>query len=183
MIIGMTGLAGAGKDTVAKYLADYYGFTVVSFAYPLYQAISAVTGLTIEDLHDREIKEKPLKSLGKSPRELLQSLGTDWGRNMIHKNMWVAVAMERISRLTEEGKHVVVTDVRFDNEAVALRLAGGLIWRVSRPGAQSCQGACANHPSEKGVSDDLVNDDIVNDSTLDYLRARADFHLLQYKNP
>lgn len=181
MLIGMTGLAGSGKDTVAQYLAERYDFAVISFADPLYQAVSAITGITVEKLHDRTIKEQPIKWLGRSPRELLQSLGTEWGRKMIHENIWVSIALERIATLTEKGHHVVVTDVRFDNEAMAIKLAGGLIWRVSRPGVHACVDECADHDSEKGVSDALVDDSILNDSTIDYLRARADFQLLQYK--
>lgn len=182
MLIGLTGLAGSGKDTVGRHLAERYGFEVVSFAEPIYAAVSSITGLSVEALSDREQKETPLKTLGRSPRELLQSLGTEWGRQMVCEDIWVNICVDRCRRITAKGGSAVITDVRFDNEAMAIKLDGGEVWRISRPGEHSCVGDSACHSSEKGVSDVLVDEEIVNDASVDYLRARADYQLLQYKN-
>ena len=181
MIVGMTGLAGSGKDTVARYLAERYGFAVVSFAMPLYMAVSAITDMSLDDLHDRELKERPIPWLGKSPRELLQSLGTDWGRRMVAEDIWIKVAMHRVKEIADEGGNVVIPDVRFDNEAMAIRLAGGENWLVKRPDVHSCVGAAADHESEKGISEILVDADILNDSSVEALYAQADRSLVQYK--
>lgn len=181
MIVGMTGVAGSGKDTVARYLAEHYGFAVVSFAMPLYLAVSAITDMCLDDLYDREIKEATIPWLGKSPRELLQSLGTDWGRRMVSEDIWIKIAMHRAKEIADEGGNVVIPDVRFDNEAMAVRLAGGENWLVERPGVHSCVGATADHESEKGISKILVDSTLLNDSSIEALRAQADRSLVQYK--
>jgi cytidylate kinase len=173
MIIGLCGTAGAGKNTVADILVEDYGFQAVSFAGPVYEAVSAITGLPVEHLQDRRYKEKPIGWLGSSPRELLQTLGTDWGRKMIHENLWIVIALNNIAKITEAGGNVVVTDVRFDNEATALTLAGGSVWQVNRPCETSCGRKERDHDSENGVSQDLVNVVINNDSTVHYLRERV----------
>lgn len=182
MIIGLTGLAGSGKDTVAGHLIERYGFEPISFAAPLYAAVGIITGMSYSELSDRDVKEKPIKWLGRSPREILQSLGTEWGRKMIHENLWVMVAMHRVAEITEDGGNVVITDVRFDNEAIAIKLAGGDIWKVDRPGVHTCVGDCAEHESEKGVSEALVDHTVLNDKSLLDLNAQVDFQLIQYKD-
>lgn len=171
MIIGLCGAAGAGKNTVADILVRDHGYTVVSFAEPLYAAVSAITGLPVEYLQDRKNKERPIGWLGSSPRELLQTLGTDWGRKMIHENIWVIVAMNKVAEITEAGGKAVITDVRFDNEAIAVKLAGGSVWRVDRPCDNSCGHKERCHASENGVSPELVDVVVTNDSTLDDLSS------------
>lgn len=171
MIIGLCGTAGAGKNTVADILVEEHGFQAISFAEPIYAAVSAITGLPVEHLQDRRHKERPIGWLGSSPRELLQTLGTDWGRKMIHENIWVIVAMNKVAEVTESGGDAVITDVRFDNEATAIRLAGGAIWQVDRPCETTCGCKERNHESEGGVSSvDVI---IRNDSTLEYLTRRV----------
>lgn len=169
MIIGLCGPAGAGKNTVADILVEDYGFQAISFADPIYRAVSEITGLPVSHLQDRRYKEKPIGWLGSSPRELLQTLGTEWGRKMIHENMWIVVLLNKIGEIKEQGGDVVVTDVRFDNEATALTLAGGDIWQVVRPGVADV----AEHESENGISPELVDVVINNDSSVAYLRERV----------
>lgn len=169
MIIGLCGAAGAGKNTVADILVEDYGFQAISFAEPIYRAVSEITGLPVEHLQDRRYKEKPIGWLGSSPRELLQTLGTDWGRKMIHANLWIVVALNKIGEIKEEGGDVVVTDVRFDNEATALTLAGADIWQVNRPGIVDV----AEHESENGISPELIDVVIKNDASVAYLRERV----------
>ena len=170
MLIGLCGAAGAGKNTVASLLADADGqpFLQVSFADPLYQCVSLITGMPVEQLQDRAVKEQPIGWLdGKSPRQLLQSLGTEWGRELVCREIWVRSTMERIRG---ETRSVVITDVRFDNEAEAIVQAGGQVWRVVRPGASCLASDAATHPSEYGIADHLVARTVANDGTLDDLR-------------
>lgn len=173
MIIGLCGAAGAGKNTVADILVEDCGFQAVSFAGPVYEAVSAITGLPVEYLQDRKNKERPIGWLGVSPRELLQTLGTEWGREMIHENLWIVIALNKIAELAEAGGKVVVTDVRFDNEAAALRRVGGSVWQVNRPCETSCGRKERNHSSENGVSPKLVDAVINNDTTIYRLRERT----------
>lgn len=174
MLIGLCGPAGAGKNTVAEFLTDSDGcsFQQVAFADPLYQCISTITGLSVSQLQDRAVKEAVIHWLGKSPRQMLQSLGTEWGREIVHPEIWIRITLERIRPELAAGRSVVITDVRFDNEAAAVTEAGGEVWRVVRPGWRCLDAAAASHPSEAGVSDHLIARTIDNSGSLDDLRLQ-----------
>jgi len=171
MLIALCGAAGSGKNTVADRLVKEHGFYHLAFADPLYEMVSIVTGLSREDLEDREVKETPIDWLGKSPRQLLQSLGTEWGRNTVHDQIWVRAAFSRVADLEAAGRDVVITDVRFDNEAVAAKAAGGVVWRVVRRGGPRLTEGAAAHSSEAGVPDTLVDAEIANSGTIPDLHA------------
>lgn len=173
MLVGLCGLAGAGKNTVAEILRDRRGFTAIAFADPLYAAVSAVTGLPVETLADRAVKEQPIEWLGKSPRELLQTLGTEWGRDSVHGEIWVRRAMRRASSLLEAGGHVAITDVRFANEAEAIRAAGGGVWQIRRRHA-GLGGTAGRHSSEAGVPRHLIDLSIDNNGTRHDLEAAVE---------
>jgi hypothetical protein len=169
MLIGLCGPAGAGKNTVAEILTD---FRQIAFADPLYQCISTITGLPVGRLQDRAVKEALIPWLGKSPRQMLQTLGTEWGRGSVHEEIWIRIALERAKPELAAGRGVVITDVRFDNEAKAIIDAGGEVWRVVRPGWRCLDDASASHSSEAGVSDLLVARIIDNSGSLDALRLQ-----------
>jgi hypothetical protein len=175
MIIGLCGLAGSGKDSVSAILSRRHGFAYISFAGPIYQAVSEITGLAPAQLKDRGLKEQPIPWLGKSPRELLQTLGTEWGRQMVNQDIWIKLAMRRAA----EYERVAITDVRFENEAEAIEAAGGQVWLVERPGA-GLAGAAGGHSSEAGIPGHLVNQVVRNIGTLDDLEeaVNAAFHSL-----
>ena len=172
MLIGLCGPAGAGKNTVAEFLTDSDGCTLVqmAFADPLYECVSTITGLPVARLKDRVVKEAVIPHLGKSPRQMLQSMGTEWGRGMVHDEIWIRIAMEQASQHITVGRGVVITDVRFDNEAQAIIDAGGEVWRVTRPGWRCLAEEAAAHQSEAGVSDHLIARTIDNSGSLDDLR-------------
>lgn len=144
MIIGLCGAAGAGKSTVADRLVAAHGFQHASFADPIYEAVSAISGMPVKSLKDRRNKESVIEWLGVSPRMLLQTLGTEWGRNMVRQDIWIQSALRRI------GGDVVFSDVRFDNEAEAIVDRGGEVWLVL--GRAADLGGAASHSSEAGVS-------------------------------
>lgn len=173
MLIGLCGAAGAGKNTVAELLTDSNGgpFVQIAFADPLYECVSTITGLSVDRIKDREVKETVIPWLGKSPRQLLQTLGTEWGRGTVHPEIWIRIAMERAGQ-HQTFSGVVVTDVRFDNEAQAIVDAGGEVWRVARPGWRCLADDAATHPSEAGVSDHLIARIIDNSGSLDDLRLQ-----------
>jgi hypothetical protein len=150
-LIGFTGAAGAGKTTAAKFLVGL-GYKKVSFADPLRDMLH-VLGVPCEVMADPVAKEQPHPALnGKTPRYALQTLGTEWGRETISPTLWTDTAMRRAARLRGLGLGVVFDDVRFDNEARAVRAAGGVIIRLQLDGTVQ-----TTHKSEAGVDESLVD--------------------------
>lgn len=174
MLIGLCGPAGAGKNTVAELLidSDRCSFHQLAFAEPLYECISVITGISPAGLQKRSVKETVIPWIGKSPRQMLQSLGTEWGREMIHPEIWIRITMERATPHLAVGRSVVVTDVRFDNEAQAIIDAGGEVWKVARPGWRCLDAGTSGHQSEAGVSEHLIARTIDNSGSLDDLRRQ-----------
>ena len=121
MIIGFAGRAGAGKTTAARIMQAKYSkdFLVEeSFAKPIRAFVNELRPYT------EETKAEVDPELGHSARTMMQTLGTEWGRNMIHPLLWVK-ALER--RLAGKSAHVVLHDVRFDGEADWIRSKGGIV--------------------------------------------------------
>ena len=154
-IVGLCGLATAGKSTAA---AAFYGFERASFAAPIRAMLGAI-GLTADDMGERG-KNYPLPWLGgKTPRQLMQSLGTEWGREHVSPDIWLSLAERRISQAREVRKPgIVFDDVRFDNEARLIHVMGGKVLRIERDGLAPSM----THASERGVSPELVDGTIVN---------------------
>ena len=91
-IIALTGPKQVGKTTVANAIANYLDpfihSQVVSFATPM-RAMLLAMGIDESNLNNPSLKETPIEGINKSARQLLQTLGTDWGRNMINDNIWL----------------------------------------------------------------------------------------------
>lgn len=141
MILGVTGLIGSGKDTIADYLVTTHGFKRISFAASLKDAVSSVFGWDREMLEGttkasrvwrEEVDEwwaERLAMPNLTPRWVLQYWGTDVFRNHFHKDIWVA-SVE--NKLRSAKDNVVITDCRFSNEVNAIKGAGGITCRVIR---------------------------------------------------
>lgn len=165
-LIGIAGPARAGKDTVAAQLRAR-GFETMAFAEPLRWMLYA--GLGIDPLSPSLGKEEPIPWIGRSPRELLQTLGTEWGRELINPDLWVIRASQRLWRLRVDGvERIVFTDVRFENEAAWIRSEGGAMWHVERPEAPAVNA----HVSETGVIAQPGDQVIRNDGSLTDLAQR-----------
>lgn len=166
-IIGVSGRAGAGKDTLAELLAQETDEVVQIdwFAEPLRQMLVAGLGLAREDFAPGR-KEQVIPWIGKSPRQLLQTLGTEWGREQVRRDIWVRAAERRTQ---ESGADVVIfADVRFDDEAEWIR-ANGVLIHLSRPLAHEV----AQHRSESGIAHEQQDIALYNAGSIDDLRHVA----------
>lgn len=155
LLIGITGFKRSGKDTTGEVMAAILGAQCIAFADPIKDAVRAilraqgVDDTTIEECIDGDLKEAPCPYLqDKSPRYVMQTLGTEWGRETLGDTIWVDAALNRASNSTLP---TIITDVRFPNEAAAIREAGGVVVRVVRPDAEPDTGDVL-HPSEAGVA-------------------------------
>lgn len=154
-LIGLAGPAQAGKSTASELLGIMAGYTRVRFADPIKKALAAIleaSGMPEELIWrhlDGELKETPLEALcGRTARLAMQTMGTEWGREIIHPNLWVNITMSRVRGLLSAGERVVIDDVRFWEEMGAVRELGGTMIEITRHGASYRK----NHRSEDGLS-------------------------------
>jgi len=150
ILIGLTGYAGTGKDTVRSLLEQDHDFDGIAFADP----IRDMLGVLLDSMEiprdwmiERDLKEQDIPSLGVSYRKMAQALGTEWGR-ALNSDLWLDIAAEKIRVCQQYGNPgVVISDVRFVNEAQWIKAQGGLIWKIIRPDVE---------PVREHVSEDLV---------------------------
>lgn len=168
LVIGITGKAGAGKDTIADHLVQKYGFAKYGFADPLKKVVCAAFDLHPKQVNDPDEKEKIDNFWSVSPRQMLQFVGTELFRDHADKlvpglgsNFWVARAIKRITQLENLGyPGVVINDVRFKNEAdLIVNDHGGVLIRVVREGIKAV--GIPNHISEAGFDTDHYGDSYV----------------------
>lgn len=172
-LIGVAGAAGSGKGTVAEFIQQR-GALVISCADPIKDSLTALFGFAEGAWEDRNWKERMLPMLGQSPRQLAQTLGTEWGRNMVNEDLWIATVVGRWRRAN--CALTVVPDIRFDNEAMAILRAGGVMIRVTRPDVEPV----AAHSSEHGLPDTMIHQTIENNGTLEDLAAKVDNTIIQH---
>lgn len=175
-LIGLTGQAGCEKDTVAQFLRDVMAFRPISLAEPIRRGIVAMFAIPYENLVDRELKEQPLKQLcGKTPRQAMQTLGTEWGRNHMCLDVWLKVAQRDIDfqRCLAEAWNmhisgVVISDISFPGEARWLKDQGGVLWRINRPDNPYATNS-GRHESEIPIDESYIDKTIANDGDVDDL--------------
>lgn len=164
LIIGLHGRAGAGKDTAADFLPDY--FCKLAFAKPLKDSAKVLFNFTDKQLYDPIEKEKVDQTWNKSPRQILQWLGTDILRNNIGTDFFLKHMKQRIEQSSYNC--FVVVDIRFPNEAKFIKDMGGIIIEVARNKTGTIH---SNHETEQRISEHLIDETITNDSTKDALKT------------
>lgn len=167
-LIGLTGRAGSGKDTFAGFLNKHINFEPYSFAGPLKDACCLLFGWTRHQIdHDREFKEAVDPRWGFSPRRAMQLMGTEYGRQLLREDLWVHMAQVRLDETRKAG--LLITDVRFENEATWIRANGGLVVHIFRADLPTVEG----HASESGVEYQAHDAVIRNNGSFDDLNAYA----------
>lgn len=178
MIIGLSGYAQVGKDTVGAILVEHHGYTRLSFAQTLKDVLLDVNprvgmcrmletwdfaynqGLNVNHAGHCQSADPAMfdwEYAKKEPevRRLLQALGVAM-RTHVGPDVWVDAVMRQYDALSvphatlsgfETIPKVVITDVRFPNEAQAIRERGGQVWRIVRPGFGPVNG----HESETAL--------------------------------
>lgn len=168
-IIGLSGRAGCGKDTVRKVLEEF-GFAGFAFADPIRNMLRTLltdNGISDQYIDDREFKEAIIPELGVSYRQMAQTLGTEWGRGL-HRMFWLRLADAYMADCTDfpGHSHFVISDVRFANEAQWVRERGGVVWRIERIDTDPVR----EHVSEQEFSMFTADHVIHNDGDLEQLR-------------
>lgn len=139
MLIGLVGFQGSGKNTVAKILEEEYNFKQVSFASKLKDIVAILfnwprdllEGITEESRIFRETKDDYWSDVFKidiTPRYVLKYIGTDTLRQYLHDDIWIHALFADL----DFSENIVISDVRFRNEILAIRNKDGVIVRICR---------------------------------------------------
>jgi hypothetical protein len=170
MIIGLSGYAQVGKDTVAQILVEDYGYTRIGFADTIKKAaylldpIITLDGVRLAHAVDRYgwdgAKQVP------EVRRILQVLGSEIGRDLIDPQIWVELTMHSV----HQDDKIVISDVRFRNEAEEIKWKHGEIWRISR----IQKGAPVNvHRSETDMDSWDFDEYVSNNGSIDNLKQEV----------
>ena len=162
MIIGISGKAGSGKDTVAKMLEVLYAnpdisyedfankryknfadIQIVHFADSLKETVQVLFRIGEWETNTQEGKKTTINWIGKTVRELLQGVGQGL-RDAIDPNLWIKVLFAN----TENWSNYIIADVRYPNEIKAIKERNGILLRIDRKGA-----GAGNHSSEIALDD------------------------------
>jgi hypothetical protein len=173
--IALCGLAGSGKSTAAQYLVSGHRFKRLSYSAPIKRMlrsllIEAGAGfMEAVEMTDGKLKELPSPFLcGHSPRYAMQTLGTEFGRDIIGPDIWRRILLNKVRK---HSGPVVVDDARFGDEIADLRQAGFLIVRIERGDSKS-DSPHRSHSSEKQKFP--VDLTIQNDGTLEDLHTKLE---------
>jgi len=162
MLIGLTGLAGSGKDTAGLVLFLSQDFVRMAFADPVKETAAAMFGEDVGDFHDPALKNEMVYRWDMTRRQMMQHVGemvkADRGQDFWIKH-WFFNYLQ-----IAENHNVVVTDVRYDHEAKAIIDRGGYILAIVRPGA-GLQGEEATHVSERGILPQYITAYVNNDGS------------------
>jgi hypothetical protein len=176
MIIGLTGYAQSGKDTVASILVENYGYQRVAFADPIRDLLYATNPMLKEGYRVKGLVDvygwDRVKVDYPEARRLLQDLGVG-ARKTFGDMFWVKQALRQVN---PEGNYVIA-DVRYPNEAKAIREYGSSqIWRVRRLGIDPVN----SHESESAMDGEKVDQIFVNNGTIDDLNSLINTRMRAY---
>lgn len=178
-VIGLSGYAQSGKDTVGNIIARLYGHRRTSpsdvlreFLYA--QDLFLPDGQRLNDLVD-EVGWEEARRQEPWIRVLQQHTGTEAGRNILGPDVWTRVMFKRYTA----GGLIVDSSVRFENEAANVKAAGGVMLRVIRPGVRPVN----SHASDTALDHYAFDDIIVNDGDLLDLEGEVQRVLGEFDGP
>lgn len=153
--------------------------SVMAMADPLKDTIDTLFGIKCRDPEWEDNKDRVVEPTGKTLRFIMQTLATEWGRDLVDPDLWVKLVDSRIPQGVE---YVMFQDVRFPNEEKYIRDNGGVLFHVRRPGATPI--GLAGHRSEIPLPfrSDLGDVELVNDGPIEKIRHAAVLalhHLIQ----
>ncbi|WJN63315.1 deoxynucleoside monophosphate kinase [Streptomyces phage phiScoe54] len=178
LLIGLSGYAGSGKDEAAKTLVaggwrrDAFADRLRDFLYELNPLIPGHVGAgnlrlaNVVDAYGWDAAKRTFPEI----RQLLQRCGTEAGRKVLGSNVWVDALMKDFDA---DNEALVVTDVRFENEANRIRRAGGVVVRIERPGVGPNTAPDGSiHLSDIALDGYTFDSVIVNNGTVEDLHRR-----------
>ncbi len=171
-IVGLCGRPGAGKDTASRCMAEA-GWRKFGFIDKLKDALADIFGFERADLDDFRFKETPHPRLyGKTPRKVLQDLGTEGFRRMVGNNVWIDTVKRTIDG-NPDSKGWYITDLRYMEEGQAIKFWGGELVAICRDSMIPNPDVLA-HASEQDYPKLLKMSDYIleNDSTVDEIVRR-----------
>jgi hypothetical protein len=175
MIIGLSGYARSGKDTLAGMLMGLYGYQNRAFANPIRNLLYEMNPQVKDDYRVQGVVDAygwdEAKVKFPEIRTLLQNLGVG-ARTLFSDQFWVTQGLAGV----ENGDKIVITDVRFPNEAEAIKSLGGQVWRVKRLGID----AVNEHISETAMDDYPVDQIFINNGTVEDLMALLKTRMRQF---
>lgn len=167
-LLGLTGLKQSGKDTVLKCIRELMPnklITRVNFADTLKAEVANACGVEVDYIDANK----------EHFRLILQGWGTDFRRQLYGEDYWLIRWANSVNRLVPTPHILVVTDVRFLNEAGLVRTLNGIVWRVVRAHVTSDL-----HQSETEQNSIKVDATIINSSSLDNLKQQTKTLLEQH---
>jgi dephospho-CoA kinase len=183
MIIGIHGPLNAGKDTVADIIQELRPnkYKRYAFASPLKRASKELFGFTDQQLEDRVLKEAVDPFWGFTPRKALQLLGTEYGRDMMCKDIWIKRAQLEITKNQAAGFDTIITDVRFENEAEWIRSRDDAVLIYIEVPNLVKDGERYAHASEVGITHAATDINLVNDKSKGFDPLYASIHEILQK--
>lgn len=143
----------------------YYVTIDHDFLDKLYNIVENDWGINV-DFEQREKIDCFAETTCKTPRELMQTVGTDILRRYIRDDIWIVLLFAKIKEISGD---VVVTDVRFENERDALRKAGAKLMRIKRPSLKK-----DNHISELDLGKDEEYNAVINNDNISLGQLRSE---------
>lgn len=185
MLIGLHGKAGSGKDTVYGYIAEWAEENERearrdAFADRLKISAARALGFKEDEIDWMNLlKQDGANIVVRLPdnqhgwydrqeitgREYLQYYGTEAHRDVFDSEFWVNAVLPKDGGTPVTDDILVITDVRFPNEAERIRDLGGQIWHILREDS-----GAGDHASEQPLEDSLVDVLVINSDTLQTLR-------------